>query len=384
MQVEIAAEKDAMRTHKPTNTETDTSTHKKTTSLLSGYMLRLVGIVCFTQFLQQFSGMNVLNNFSPKLYEALVSNPNMMGFVGNIVQLVATVPSALLVDRLGRRPLLIFGATFLALAWLVVGLLGILAFQHPEHCYKVVGCPVDAVCDDDARFTSQAMALDYVCGLPPVTVTNTTTSIPSTYAACAAAVDVTNSDSFNLDCLYTGDDGAPTAAQPYPYIAPAAGYAFIAMTYVVEFMYGMTLGPVIWSYNAEIAPVAYRAQIGGMSAASNLFFNAVVVSPVIGDLIAHIGFNTFWIFVVIMLGAIGFFYWIVETKDLPIEVVTELWEAKLHCQYLEHPDPTKIGEEIEDDVEDNDDAVVADDVGDDDKGSGDGDDMDNVDKENWA
>jgi hypothetical protein len=71
MQVEIAAEKDAMRTHKPTNTETDTSTHKKTTSLLSGYMLRLVGIVCFTQFLQQFSGMNVLNNFSPKLYEAL-------------------------------------------------------------------------------------------------------------------------------------------------------------------------------------------------------------------------------------------------------------------------------------------------------------------------
>ena len=312
----------------------------------------------------------------------------MMGFVGNIVQLVATVPSALLVDRLGRRPLLIFGATFLALAWLVVGLLGILAFQHPEHCYKIIGCPVDAVCDDDARFTSQAMALDYVCGLPPVTVTNTTTSIPSTYAACAAAVDVTNSDSFNLDCLYTGDDGAPTAAQPYPYIAPAAGYAFIAMTYVVEFMYGMTLGPVIWSYNAEIAPVAYRAQIGGMSAASNLFFNAVVVSPVIGDLIAHIGFNTFWIFVVIMLGAIGFFYWIVETKDLPIEVVTKLWEAKLNCQYLEHPDPTKIGEEIDDDVEDDDD--VADDVGDDvkpggdDKGNGDGDDMDNVDKENWA
>ena len=132
--------------------------------------------------------------------------------------------------------------------------------------------------------------------------------------------------------------------------------------------------------------LAYRAQIVGMSAASNLFFNAVVVSPVIGDLIAHIGFNTFWIFVAIMLGAIGFFYWIVETKDLPIEVVTELWEAKLHCQYLEHPDPTKIGEETENavDDDDDDDVVVEDDVGDDHEGSGDGDDMDNVDKENWA
>ena len=73
MKTEIEAEKDAMRTKpKPTTTETtDTSTHTKTTSLLSKYTLRICGIVCFTQFLQQFSGMNVLNNFSPKLYEAL-------------------------------------------------------------------------------------------------------------------------------------------------------------------------------------------------------------------------------------------------------------------------------------------------------------------------
>ena len=43
MQIEIAAEKDAMRTKPPTTETTDTSTHTKTTSLLSGKLITTNG-----------------------------------------------------------------------------------------------------------------------------------------------------------------------------------------------------------------------------------------------------------------------------------------------------------------------------------------------------
>jgi MFS family permease len=295
--------------------------------LFSGFTLRIIIIVCVTQFLQQFSGMNVLNNFSPKLYSSLVSNPDMMGFIGNVIQLIATIPSALLVDRLGRRPLLMFGAAFLALAWTVIGILGVVSFNHPEHCYKILDCPEggDYYCDSDALFTTQEMAIENVCGVA-------SSGSSSNYTACSDELNLTPSDSFNLDCLYTGD-GAPTAAHPHPFVSPIVGYVFIAMTYTVSFVFGLTLGPVIWSYNAEIAPAAVRAQIVGLSAASNLFFNAVVVSPMIGELINSLGFNSFWVFVVIMSIAFVVFYWLVETKDLPVEIVTEKWEEKLNCKY---------------------------------------------------
>ena len=86
----------------------------------------------------------------------------MIGFIGNVTQLIATIPSALLVDRLGRRPLLLFGAAFLALAWTVIGILGVASFNHTEHCYKILDCPEggDYYCDSDALFTSQEMDIN--------------------------------------------------------------------------------------------------------------------------------------------------------------------------------------------------------------------------------
>ena len=80
----------------------------------------------------------------------------MIGFIGNVTQLIATIPSALLVDRLGRRPLLLFGAAFLALAWTVIGILGVASFNHTEHCPE----GGDYYCDSDALFTSQEMDIN--------------------------------------------------------------------------------------------------------------------------------------------------------------------------------------------------------------------------------
>ena len=100
-------------------------------------------------------------------------------------------------------------------------------------------------------------------------------------------------------------------------------------------MFGFTVGPIVWSYNAEIAPNNIRAQLVGIFAASNLILNGLTVSPVIEWLITSLDFNAFWLFAVVSVLACGCFYWILEIKGLPLEVVTEKWEMKLNCKYTD-------------------------------------------------
>jgi len=294
--------------------------------LLSGYTLRLVMIVIFMQFLQQFSGINVLNNFAPKLYSSVSSSADFLAWIALVIQFLGTIPSALLVDRLGRRPLLVFGAVFLVVLWGIIGIMGATILHHPRNCYKIFDCPEGYDCDtDEARYTSQAMATEDICG-----------DVGSSgYTSCSEGLTLVGSDTFNLGCLYSGD-GAPTADNPYPTISLPVGYAFVALTYVITFVFNVTLGPIVWSYNAEIAPSIAQDQIVGLSAASNLFFTGIVTSPVISSLIVAVGFEAFWVFAVIMAIGAAFFYWLVETKDQSIAIVTEKWEEKLKCEYTGH------------------------------------------------
>jgi MFS family permease len=292
--------------------------------LFSGFPLRIILITSLMQALQQWSGMNILNNFAPKLYEGVVDDPAMFGFIGNIIQLFGTIPSALIVDRVGRRPLLMSGAVALGLAWVVIAILNDTIIQHPEQCLKVYSCLESITdCDADAIFTSASMGIESVCSMFEQGSSN--------YTSCSNSLQFTPADTFNLDCIYTGD-GAPTAMNPTATVAPIVGYAVLVMSYIIDFVFGFTLGPVVWSYNAEIAPTKFRAQILGLAAASNLFWTGAILY-VPGYLISEIGFDTFWIFAGFMVIAFAFFYWIVETNGLPLEVVTEKWEKKLNCEY---------------------------------------------------
>jgi len=294
-------------------------------NLFSGFPLRIVLITIVMQFFNQLTGMNIFNNFAPTIYGSVLGHGSMFGFIAMIVQLLATVPSCLLSDRIGRRPLLISGGVVLALAWGGIGILGATVFTHPDNCFKIS----DGVYGNpEFRFTSKAMGIEHWCG--PIDTVNTT------YTSCSEEVSdsFVNSDTFNLQCLSTGD-GAPTASNPIPEVELSYGYLFLALSYIINFVFGFTVGPIVWSYNAEIAPTKIRAQLVGISAASNLILNGLTVSPVIGWLITSLGFNAFWLFAVVSVLACGFFYWIVETKGLPLEVVTEKWETKLNYKYTD-------------------------------------------------
>ena len=74
---------------------------------------------------QQFAGQNVINYFSPELFHRLGLNSNQedlfaTGLVG-ILKIVMTVPALYVVDRLGRRPLMIIGTIIMASSFYYIG-----------------------------------------------------------------------------------------------------------------------------------------------------------------------------------------------------------------------------------------------------------------------
>ncbi|GAB3363932.1 sugar porter family MFS transporter [Arachidicoccus ginsenosidivorans] len=83
-----------------------------------------IGLAAF----QQFCGINTVFNYAPKIFESIGASTDdqllQTVFIGG-VNLVFTIAAMLFVDKLGRKPLMLFGAGGLAILYvLIVQLLG--------------------------------------------------------------------------------------------------------------------------------------------------------------------------------------------------------------------------------------------------------------------
>lgn len=78
-----------------------------------------IGLAVF----QQFCGINTVFNYAPKIFASIGANQDdqllQTVFIGG-VNLVFTVLAMLLVDKIGRKPLMLFGAGALAVIYIVV------------------------------------------------------------------------------------------------------------------------------------------------------------------------------------------------------------------------------------------------------------------------
>jgi sugar porter (SP) family MFS transporter len=87
--------------------------------LLNGAVLTGIGLAVF----QQLCGINVVFNYAPKIFERIGASQDdqllQTVFIGG-VNVLFTVLAMLLVDRLGRKPLMLIGAGGLALLYIVV------------------------------------------------------------------------------------------------------------------------------------------------------------------------------------------------------------------------------------------------------------------------
>jgi len=100
--------------------------------LLRGRLARLLLVGMAVQALQQLVGMSAIMYFGPRLFRDLGHDPNVFQTTINIVNLCATIPSLYLVDRCGRKTLLLWGSVGCAIACGVVGFLGIFMTHQPR------------------------------------------------------------------------------------------------------------------------------------------------------------------------------------------------------------------------------------------------------------
>jgi len=105
-------------------------------------MFKRVIVATVTMFFQQWTGINAILYYAPKIFGGLGLSSNAVsllatGVVG-VVNFLATIPAVMYVDKLGRKPVLIVGALGMASCHLVIaGISG--AYENNWGAHKAGG-----------------------------------------------------------------------------------------------------------------------------------------------------------------------------------------------------------------------------------------------------
>ncbi|KAJ5763790.1 hypothetical protein N7533_002471 [Penicillium manginii] len=91
------------------------------------HLRRRTMVACLLQVIQQFTGINAIIYYAPQFFEAIGLSGNSVnllatGVVG-IVFFLSTIPAVMYLDRWGRRKTLMYGATGMSIAQLIVATL---------------------------------------------------------------------------------------------------------------------------------------------------------------------------------------------------------------------------------------------------------------------
>ncbi|CAG5146047.1 uncharacterized protein ALTATR162_LOCUS1815 [Alternaria atra] len=86
----------------------------------------------FMQAMQQLTGINFIFYFGPVFFQQLgsISNPFLISLVTTLVNVLSTPASFIMVEKIGRRPLLVFGAAGMVIMQFIVGAIGATAGKN--------------------------------------------------------------------------------------------------------------------------------------------------------------------------------------------------------------------------------------------------------------
>ncbi|CAK7567702.1 MAG: hypothetical protein SEPTF4163_005670 [Sporothrix epigloea] len=90
-------------------------------------MLKRVAVATITMFFQQWTGINAVLYYAPTIFQQLGLSGNTTsllatGVVG-VVMFIATIPSVLWIDRIGRKPVLAIGAIGMATCHIIIAVI---------------------------------------------------------------------------------------------------------------------------------------------------------------------------------------------------------------------------------------------------------------------
>ncbi|KAK9322260.1 general substrate transporter [Lipomyces orientalis] len=108
-----------------------------------GTNLRRTAIACFIQIWQQFTGVSFIFNYATVFFTKVgVSEPFTITIITNLVNVVGTVISFFIVDKIGRRPLLLVGSVIMFVGHFSVGVCGVVSDHDPANHSAQIGVVV--------------------------------------------------------------------------------------------------------------------------------------------------------------------------------------------------------------------------------------------------
>ena len=106
----------------------------------------LLGILM--QMMQQLTGINFIFYFGVVFFQSLgtISNPFLISLVTTLVNVCSTPLSFWMIERFGRRKILIFGALGMIIAQFIVGIIGVTAGKTENHNNAAVSAMIAFIC----------------------------------------------------------------------------------------------------------------------------------------------------------------------------------------------------------------------------------------------
>lgn len=270
--------------------------------LFSSRMSRILTIALALAFFQQITGINAIFYYAATIFAkagAATESALMQSILIGLTNLVFTLIAMRLIDRLGRRPLLLMGSAGMAVALLLT------SFAFNSATYQVTDDMVTGMRDSGA--TVQADALGTLAG-------TTFEDFDSFKAAFADAVEASPLEGEEAEKFA----GSASNVSKNALLINGILVLVAIMLFIASF--AISLGPVMWAMLSEVFPMHLRGT--GISVAG--FFNSLVSFTVVQLFpweLENLGpATTFFIFG--MLAAASFLFtllYVPETKGRSLE-----------------------------------------------------------------
>lgn len=247
-------------------------------------------------FFQQITGINAVFYYAPTIFEQAGGSTDssfLQAIVVGLTNLVFTLVAIWLIDRLGRKPLLLIGTTFMTIALLMA------AFAFNNATYDFNETTLNKISNNEIK-----IALGDLKGKSFESQTALFEEV-ETKLSVAQFLDFKRNEITN-------------------FIQINATLVLIAiLLYVASF--AISLGPVMWTLLSEVFP----SKIKGIAISVVGFFNSLVsfsVTQVFPWELSNLGPTaTFAIYALLSFCALLFVYkFVIETKGKTLEEVEEL------------------------------------------------------------
>jgi sugar porter (SP) family MFS transporter len=106
------------------------------------------------QMMQQLTGINFIFYFGNVFFTSLgtIKNPFLISLITSLVNMLSTPLAFYIIERLGRRTILIYGAAGMVISQFIVGIIGVTAGKISNHNNSAVSAMVAFICINIAMF----------------------------------------------------------------------------------------------------------------------------------------------------------------------------------------------------------------------------------------